>query len=63
MNPSTVHLVCQEIRNRRAELTAEEKWAQSQQESDTKVEMFKRINFWRRLLDEAERRVVNRVNL
>lgn len=62
MTPETVHLVCQRIRNERADLTAEEKWLQAQPDSPTKVEGFKMVNFWRRLYDEAERRVANRIH-
>lgn len=60
VKPETVHRVCQEIRNWRAELTAEERFAQSQPEGETRLELFARVNFWRRLLNEADQRIAKR---
>lgn len=57
MKPETVHRICQEIRNWRAELTAEERFARAQPDGETRSEIFGRVNFWRRILNDAERRI------
>lgn len=57
MSPDMVHRMCQEIRHQRALLTAEEKWARTQPYSDTRVEIFQRINLWRDALDYIERKI------
>lgn len=54
MTPDTVHRIAQEIRHIRATLTVEETWWQRQQKSATQEEGFRRINFWRRVLKDAE---------
>lgn len=57
MSPATVHLIAQEIRHRRALLTVEETWWQQQPKTSARDEGFRRINFWRRLLKDAEGRL------
>lgn len=54
MTPDTVHWIAQEIRHKRAELTVQESWLQRQDKSVTQEEGFRRINFWRRVLKNAE---------
>lgn len=41
----------------RADLTAEEKWARSLESQAVRTEVFKRVNFWRKLLNEAEEEI------
>lgn len=60
MKPETVHRICQEIRNWRAELTAEERFARAMPDTDTRAELFARINFWRKRLNDAERLISQR---
>jgi hypothetical protein len=57
VKPETVHRICQELRNWRAELTAEERFARSQPESETKRELFAIVNFWRKHLNDVERSI------
>ena len=59
MTPHTVHLIAQEIRNWRAELTALEKWARSLESRTAQAEVFQRVNFWRRLLNKAEQDIAS----
>jgi hypothetical protein len=59
VTPDTVHLIAQEIRNWRAELTALEKWARSLESSNAKTEVFHRVNFWRKLLTKAEQDIAS----
>jgi hypothetical protein len=60
MSPHSVHRVCQEIRNRRNELNAEEKWARKVDHRDTRTLMLDRVFFWRKVMDYAERLVQER---
>jgi hypothetical protein len=60
MSPHSVHRVCQEIRNRRNELNAEEKWARTVDHRDTRTLMLDRVFFWRKVMDYAERLVQER---
>lgn len=55
MTPQTVHRIAQEIRHIRALLTVEETWAQSQEKTAAREEVYRRINFWRRQLKTAEK--------
>jgi hypothetical protein len=57
VSPDTVHVIAQEIRHRRALLTVDEHWWQQQPKSPTRDEGFRRINFWRRVLKEAEQQL------
>jgi hypothetical protein len=50
--------VCQEIRNRRNELNADEKWARSIDHRDTRSVILERVFFWRKVLDIAEKLVI-----
>ena len=54
MTPQTVHRIAQDIRHVRALLTVEETWTQAQEQSAMREEAFRRINFWRRVLKDAE---------
>jgi hypothetical protein len=49
-----VHLIAQEIRHKREQLTALETFAQRQQRSPMRAETFRYIDFWRARLKEAE---------
>jgi hypothetical protein len=60
MSPHSGHRVCQEIRNRRNELNAEEKWARTVDHRDTRTLMLDRVFFWRKVMDYAERLVQER---
>jgi hypothetical protein len=60
MSPHSVHRVCQEIRNRRNELNAEEKWARTVDHRDTRTLMLDRVFFWRKVMDYAEKLVQER---
>jgi hypothetical protein len=57
MTPETVHLIAQEIRHQRALLTVQEAWWQQQPKTVARDEGFRRINFWRRVLKDAESRL------
>jgi hypothetical protein len=57
VTPDTVHRVAQELRSLRALLTADLKWALSQPPSDMRKSFEHRIEFWREILNEAERRI------
>jgi hypothetical protein len=59
VTPDTLHLLAQEIRNKRAELTAWEKWARSLDSHKARTEVFHRVNFWRRLLAKAEQDIAS----
>lgn len=50
----TIRRIVQEIRHQRETLTAEEKWAQQMPPSDQRAETFRRIQFWRKVLADAE---------
>lgn len=54
MTPQTVHRIAQQIRHFRALLTVQETWAQHQEKSATRDELFREINFWRGVLKSAE---------
>ena len=54
MSPATLRKIVLDIRHQRALLTEREKWAQAQPPSDTRAELFREVNFWRRCLDENE---------
>jgi hypothetical protein len=58
VNPHSVHRICQEIRNKRNELNAEEKWARTVDHRETRVVMLDRVFFWRRVMDYAEKFIV-----
>jgi hypothetical protein len=60
VSPHSVHRVCQEIRNRRNELNAEEKWARTVDHRDTRTLMLDRVFFWRKVMDYAEKLVQER---
>jgi hypothetical protein len=55
MTPSTVHLIAQELRNRRDYLTALEKWARSLEPGQAKMDVFQLVNFWRRVYQQVEK--------
>lgn len=57
MTPDTVHRIAQELRSLRALLTADLKWALSQPPSDMRRSFEHRVEFWREILNEAERRI------
>ncbi len=57
MEPATIRRIVQEIRHRRALLTAEEAWLQRQPPSSTRAEGFRQIRFWREVLADAEHKV------
>ena len=54
MTPQTVHWLVQDLQHRRALVTAEETWAQKQDPSDMRAEMFRRIVFRRYILRVEE---------
>lgn len=54
MTPDTVHRISQKIRHERALLTVEETWAQKQEKSDARDELFRYINFMRSVWKSAE---------
>ena len=60
MNPHCVHRICQEIRNTRNELNAEEKWARTIEHRDTRTRILDEVFFWRRVMDFAEKLVVEK---
>jgi hypothetical protein len=57
MSPDLVHLLAYEIRSIRSWLTAQEKWTRAQESSAAKIQQFHRINFWRKVLVDAERHI------
>jgi acyl-CoA reductase-like NAD-dependent aldehyde dehydrogenase len=57
MTEDTKRRLAQEIRHRRALLTAEETWWQQQPMSAARTEGFRAINFWRNVLRDAEHRL------
>lgn len=59
MQPLTVHRIAQEIRHSRALLTSEETWWQQQPRGETQADGFRRINFWRQVLKDAEDRLAS----
>jgi hypothetical protein len=59
MTPQNVHRICQEIRHLRELLTAENKWTLSQPFSDTRKDCLDRIEFWREILNGAERKIAS----
>ena len=54
MTPQTVHWIAQEIQKKRALLTVEETWLQTQDKGPVRDECFRRINFWREVFKVAE---------
>ncbi len=58
MTPHTVHLIAQEVRNRRDYLTALEKWARSLEPCQAKIDTFELVNFWRRVYRQVDRDIV-----
>lgn len=60
VNPHSVHRVCQKIRNQRNELNADEKWARTIEHRDTRSRILDEVFFWRKVMDYAERLVVNK---
>lgn len=56
MSPATIRYIVQEIRHERAKLTVEETWLQHHRAigGDVIAEGFRRINFWRDVLADAE---------
>ena len=58
MTPQTVHRISQEIQQMRGLLTTDETWAQKQPAGPMRDETFRRINFWRDRLKEAEQRLI-----
>lgn len=59
MTPDTVHLIAQEIRQWRGDLTAEETWLQKQPKSDTRDERFRYINWWRKAIRLVEHQLAS----
>lgn len=59
MNPHSVHRVCQKIRNSRNELNADEKWARTIDHKETRTRIIDEVFFWRRVMDYAEKLVVD----
>lgn len=59
MTPQTIHRIAQDIRHVRALLTVEETWLQAQEKSETQQELFRRINWWRRQLKQAEHQLAS----
>jgi hypothetical protein len=59
MKPHTVHRICQDIRGVRGLLTAEEKWARTIRDEESRQEAFYHINFWRTMMAEADRRIAS----
>lgn len=57
MTESTKELIRLEIRNTRASLTNLETWWQGQPVSDVRTEQFRRINFFRNVWRDAEKRL------
>lgn len=57
MTPQTVHRIAQELQKFRALLTVEETWLQAQDDVIQRSECFRRINFWREIYKEAERKL------
>lgn len=57
MTDETVKRIAHEIRHTRALLTVEETWWQRQPAGEPRTEGFRRINFWRNVLKDAERRL------
>lgn len=56
MSPATIRRIAQEIRHMRAQLTVEETWLQHHRATGGEAigEGFRRVNFWREVLVEAE---------
>ncbi len=54
MTPHTVHRIAQQIRHERALLTVQETWAQQQEKSDTRDEIFRYVTFMRKVWKAAE---------
>ena len=57
MKADTQRLIGQEIRHQQEALTAQVKWLQRQPEGVTRQEGFRRVNFWRNVLRDAEHRL------
>ena len=62
MTPATVHRIAQEIRYFRGLLAKEYEWVESQPLTDSQVELFRRIRFWRMVLKFGEERLANSVH-
>lgn len=58
MNPDTVHLIAQDIRQLRGMFTAREKWVKAMGHSQATIEMSRYIEFWRDFISEVEERMV-----
>jgi hypothetical protein len=54
MRPETQRLIAQEIRHQQEALTAQSRWLSQQPEGPTRREGFRRVNFWRNVLRDAE---------
>jgi hypothetical protein len=52
--PETIRKIVFDIRAQRESLTIRERWAQTQPESETRTQIFREIDFWRRQLTAAE---------
>ena len=57
MSPATARRIRQEIEFQRGILTAEEQWARVQAIGDQRKETFRRINWWRARLKDAEQQL------
>jgi len=55
MTPDTVHFNAQLIRHGTETVRAIERWLQRQPRSDTQIELFRTVSFWKRILKHAER--------
>jgi hypothetical protein len=58
VNPHSAHRICQEIRNWRNNLNADEKWARSVDHRETRAVLIERVMLWRKVMDYAERLIV-----
>jgi hypothetical protein len=57
MRPETHRLIAQEIRHQQEALTAQSRWLSQQPEGPTRREGFRRLNFWRNVLRDADQRL------
>jgi hypothetical protein len=62
VNPHSAHRFCQEIRNWRNNLNADEKWARSIDHRDTRTVILERVFLWRKVMDYAEKLIVESGN-
>jgi hypothetical protein len=58
VNPHSVHRICQEIRNWRNNLNADDKWARSIDHRETRTILIERVMLWRKVMDYAETLIV-----